>query len=135
MSGEKIQAAKDSAKLFVDLMRINDSIGVVSYSSSASVNYGLTKITSETIKRDAKNAIDRISAGGSTSIGAGLRAAYNELVNKGDPTRPRAIVLMSDGWQNTPPHPDEVLPDIKSANIRVFTICLLYTSPSPRDRG
>jgi len=124
MSGEKIQAAKDSAKLFVDLMRINDSIGVVSYSSSASVNYGLTKITSETIKQDAKNAIDRISAGGSTSIGAGLRAAYNELVNKGDPTRPRAIVLMSDGWQNTPPHPDEVLPDIKSANIRVFTIGL-----------
>ncbi|RLG94437.1 hypothetical protein DRO29_06555, partial [Candidatus Bathyarchaeota archaeon] len=75
MSGEKIQSAKDSAKLFVDLMRINDSIGVVSYSSSASVNYGLTKITSETIKQDAKNAIDGISAGGYTSIGAGLRAA------------------------------------------------------------
>ena len=126
MSGEKIQAAKDSAKLFVDLMRINDSIGVVSYSSSASVNYGLTKITSETIKQNAKNAIDRISAGGYTSIGAGLRAAYNELVNKGDPTRPRAIVLMSDGWQNTPPHPDEVLPDIKSANIRVFTLSLIH---------
>ena len=124
MYGEPIQAAKNSAKLFVDLMAIDDSIGVASYSSSASVNYGLTKISSETIKQNAKNAIDGISADGMTSIGAGLRAAYNELVNKGDPSHPHSIILMSDGWQNTAPHPDTVLPDIRNANIRVFTIGL-----------
>lgn len=76
------------------------------------------------VKQNAKNAIDGISAGGMTSIGAGLRAAYNELVNKGDPSHPHSIVLMSDGWHNTAPHPDTVLPDIRNANIRVFTIGL-----------
>lgn len=124
MGGEPIQVAKDSAKLFVDLMNTNDMIGVASYSSSASVNYGLTKITSDTTKQNAKTAIDGISAGGMTSIGAGLQAAYNELVNKGDPSHPHSIVLMSDGWHNTAPHPDTVLPDIRNANIRVFTIGL-----------
>ena len=82
------------------------------------------KTPSSPTKQNAKNAIDGISAGGSTSIGAGLRAAYNELVNKGDPSHPHSIVLMSDGWHNTAPHPDTVLPDIRNANIRVFTIGL-----------
>ena len=124
MRGEPIQAAKDSAKLFVDLMNTNDMIGVASYSSSASVNYGLTEITSDTIKQNAKTAIDGISAGGNTSIGAGLQAAYNELVDKGDPFHPHSIVLMSDGWHNAAPHPDTVLPDIRNTNIKVFTIGL-----------
>jgi len=124
MQGEPIQVAKDSAKLFVDLMNTNDMIGVASYSSGASVNYGLTEITSDTIKQNAKTVIDGISAGGMTSIGAGLRAAYNELVNKGAPSHPHSIVLMSDGWHNTAPHPDTALPDIRNANIRVFTIGL-----------
>ena len=124
MSGSKIQAAKDSACLFVDLMNINDMIGVVSYSSSASVNYPLTEITSDTIKQAAKNAINSISAGGWTSIGAGLQAGYNQLVNNGNPSHPWAMLLMSDGWHNTPPHPDEILPYIQAANIRVFTVGL-----------
>jgi Mg-chelatase subunit ChlD len=124
MEGEKIQAAKDSAKLFVDLMRVNDLIGVVSHDKTATVNYGLTTITSNSVKQNAKNAIDAISAGGGTSIGSGLRAAYNELVNKGNPTHQRAIVLLSDGKHKSPPHPEDVLPDIRKANIRVFTIGL-----------
>lgn len=124
MGGEKIQSARDSAKLFADLMSINDSIGVASYSSSASVNYPLTTIISDAVKQGAKDAIDAISAGGSTSIGAGLRAGYNELTSKGDPTRPWSIILMSDGFQNASPHPDSVLPDIRNADIRVFTIGL-----------
>jgi len=82
------------------------------------------KTPSSPTKQNAKNAIDGISAGGSTSIGAGLRAAYNELVNKGDPSHPHSIVLMSDGWHNAAPHPDTVLPDIRNANIKVFTIGL-----------
>lgn len=259
MSGKKIQDAKDAAKLFVDLMRAGDMVGVASYSSSARVDYGLKNIidpvlrgilSSEQIasllvnriddnmatimvaiaiaesggnseaqgdrfggkyscndytsfglwqihmpahydklerhtgsndpcvwaewlkdphsnaevaleilatqgltawstynsgtyetylsiaedavkkaksggfREDAKKVIDRISAGGMTSIGAGLRAGYNELVGKGNPAHPWAMILMSDGRHNTAPHPDTVLPDIRDKNIRVFTIGL-----------
>ena len=85
---------------------------------------GIDVASPNAVKENAKDAIDGISAGGMTSIGAGLQAAYNELVDKGDPSHPHSIVLMSDGWHNTAPHPDTVLPDIRNANIRVFTIGL-----------
>lgn len=124
MSGEKIKAAKEAAKLFIDLMRTGDMVGVASFSDYARVDFSLTEINSDTIRESIKSAIDIISAGGSTSIGAGLRAGYNELLTKGNSAHPWAIVLMSDGLHNTPPHPDTVLPDIRDKNIRVFTIGL-----------
>jgi len=124
MRGSKIAAARNSACLFVDLMAFHDMIGVASFSGSASINYPLTEITSDAIRQQAKNRINSISAGGSTSIGAGLRAGYNQLVSNGNPDHPWSIILLSDGHHNTPPHPNSVLPLIQAANIRVFTIGL-----------
>ncbi len=120
----KINGAKTSAKLFVDLMKIGDRIGVVSYASTATVNFQLSEITSTATKIAAKNAIDPIYASGSTAMGLGLRTAYNQLVSYGDPSHPWAIILMSNGWHNTGEHPYNVIPDLKSRNIRVYTIGL-----------
>ena len=44
-AGSDLQGAKDAAKQFVDFMHDNDKVGVVSFSSSASVDFGLTTIT------------------------------------------------------------------------------------------
>jgi len=74
----------------------------------------------EDTKNRAKSAIDGISAGGSTSIGAGLQAAWGQLQNyPDDPVR--AMVLMSDGHHNTSPHPDSVIPSIDS-DVLIYTI-------------
>jgi len=121
MTGQKITDAKDAAKLFVDLMTDGDKIGVVSFSSTATVNYGLTTIAGS-VKLDAKSAIYAISAGGNTSIGAGLQKGANELTNKGD--YPWAIVLLSNGQQNTAPWVEDILPGVKAAGIVVHTIGL-----------
>jgi len=123
MAGQKITDAKNAAKQFVDLMVDGDKIGVVSFSSSATVNYGLTTIAGN-VKQDAKNAIDAIGASGMTSIGAGLQKGGNELTNKGDPSHPWAIVLLSNGQENTAPWVADVLPGIKAAGIVVHTIGL-----------
>ena len=124
MLGSKIASAKISAKLFTDLMQIRDRIGVVSYATSAGVNYGLTEITTTATKTAAKNAIDGIYASGMTAMGRGLRTALNQLVSYGDSSHPWAIVLMSNGFHNTGEHPYSVIPDLTSRNIRVYTIGL-----------
>ncbi len=124
MSGRKIDDAKNAANLFVDKMTNGDYIGVCSYSSGSSVNYPLTEITSSAIKQNAKNSINGIAAGGMTSIGAGLQSAYSQLVSSGDPGHPWTIILMTDGHHNTAPDPDSILPDLKTNNIKVYTVGL-----------
>ncbi|RLG05157.1 MAG: hypothetical protein DRN68_09005, partial [Thaumarchaeota archaeon] len=123
MWGKKIADAKNSAMLFVDLMSNGDKAGVVSFSYGASYDYHLTTLAPE-IKKEIKQAIDRIRAGGMTAMGEGLRYGLNDLVDRGDPTHSWAMVMMSDGYHNWGTHPNNVLPAIKSQNIRVYTIGL-----------
>jgi uncharacterized protein YegL len=125
MQGTKIEDAKTSAGLFTDLMHTRDYIGVVSYSDNVRVDYQLSQIASTDIKETVKDKIDYIDADGSTAMGDGLRAAYNQLVNHGNPTHPCAVVLMSDGLNNSgTEQPGDVLEDLKSKSIRVYTVGL-----------
>jgi len=124
MAGTKISEAKTSAKYFTDLMHTGDKIGVVTYETSTRIDYPLTKIESTNTKTLVKNKIDQIYPAGVTAMGAGLRAAYNQLVNYGDQSHPWAIVLMSNGFHNSGEHPYNVIPALKSKNIKVYTIGL-----------
>ena len=120
-----MEPAKNSAKQFVDLMYDEDKTGVVSFREYATVNYGLTTIVAGgSIKDDAKVAIDGICSYGNTSIGDGLQDAQGELTAKGEATHPWAIVLLSDGYENTSPWVADVLPDIKATKTVVHTIAL-----------
>jgi subtilisin family serine protease/photosystem II stability/assembly factor-like uncharacterized protein/uncharacterized protein YegL len=123
MSGQKITDARAAAQQFVDLMVDGDMVGVVSYSSYATVNYPLTTITG-TVRNDAKNAIGGISASGSTSIGDGLQTGQDQLTTSGQATHPWAMVLLSDGLENTAPYVADALPDIVASKTVVHTIGL-----------
>jgi uncharacterized protein YegL len=120
MKGQKIEDAKNSAKLFIDYMMSDDKAGVVSFASSAKYDYHLTTLT-DAVKIAIKNAIDGIYASGGTSIRNGLRYAYNDLVDRGNPTHAWAMVLLSDGRGA---YPYDVILDIKSKNIRVYSVGL-----------
>lgn len=111
MGTAKMEAAKSAAVQFVRFMRDNDKIGVVSFSSSALLNYPLTTIAGS-VKNEAESAILAIQSGGGTSIGAGLQTAHNELNSKGDTNHPWAMVLLSDGDENARPMVADVLPAI-----------------------
>jgi Mg-chelatase subunit ChlD len=124
MGGTKVADAKEAAKQFVDLMQIGDKLGVVSFESTVRVDYPLTELVSSNTKTAAKGMIDQIYAGGNTAVGGGLRTAYNQLVAYGDPSHPRAIVLLSDGQHNTGEHPNTVIDELISQNISVYTIGL-----------
>jgi len=117
----KLGDAKAAGKQFVDMMNIGDKIGVVSYSSSARVDFPLTEITSEAVRAQARSAIDSLSPSGMTSIGAGVYAADQQLDRF--PTDPaRAILVMTDGWHNTAPHPIDIINTHVDSDIVIYTI-------------
>lgn len=126
MSGNKLWVAKQSAKMFVDLMRPGDKVGVVAFGSSASVVYPLQEIlaTGTDIKGEAKNAIDALTASGGTSMGAGLQLGQLQLNTNGQSDPIRLMLLLSDGVENGSPTADQVLPSIIADKITVHTLAL-----------
>ena len=108
----KIDAARDALSLFVQLIKSDagNRIGLVSFSSAASAPVDLAL---STVTDAVKNALvgpppyvggklPALTPGGNTSIGAGLQAARTQLA-AAPGANPRAILLMTDGLQNTPP--------------------------------
>lgn len=125
----KIDAARDALSLFVQLVKSDagNRLGLVSFSSAASapVDFALAAVTDA-----AKNTLvgpppyvggklPALTPGGNTSIGAGLEAARAQLA-AAPGANPRAILLMTDGLQNTPPWIADV--DAALAGITVHAI-------------
>ncbi len=138
-----LEPARERGKEFVDMMEINDYIGIVSFAyvpascTSAPVYYrekkaytefDLQRINVVGIIDNAKNAIDGIrceSGRPTTSIGAGLQEAQSQLNNNGSPA-PDSIVLVSDGFENHPPSVSEVMLNIPNGTngTKIYTISL-----------
>ena len=127
MSDNKIYQAKNAASQFLQLLRIEDEgidgdeVAVCSYSSSASTNFSMTEITSQQTIDDAVIAISGISAGGMTSIGAGMQEGQGQLVAASYKNYPQGMLLLSDGWENTSPTVADILPTIP-AETYIYTI-------------
>lgn len=122
-----IEPAKESAKLFVDLMNDDDRLGVVSFDDEIDVPHPLSVVNANS--RDAaKQAIDDLYARDRTSIGGGLEVGLSELTGSGTATiganHPWAMVLLSDGQENTAPFVADVLPAIKATRAVVHTVAL-----------
>ena len=98
-----MEPAKERAKQLVDMLRINDRTGVVTFDGAAATVNAVQPIAGFATQDAIKANINGIAVGGVTSIGAGLQRGISELAAGGDPTHPQAIVLISDGHENTPP--------------------------------
>ncbi len=135
-----MEPAKARARQLVSMLRVNDRTGVVSFNGAATTDNPVTPIAGFADQAAINANISAISAGGATSIGAGLQQAIAELAAGGDATHPQAFVLLSDGYENTPPWvggpvtdsppawcggPDftEVLPTLP-AGVKVYTVSL-----------
>jgi len=107
----KIEEARDAAALFFELVRAGSGnrTGLASFSTAATapVDAELADVTSAekaTLVGPppyTSGIVGSLAPAGSTSIGGGLAAAVGQLVPAG--SNPRAILLMTDGLQNTPP--------------------------------
>ena len=133
----KLYSAQSAANLYVDSWRDGDMIGVVSYNQAASVDLTLRNLDS-TSRQAAKDAISALTAGGSTSIGDSLIKGMNELTTRGATADPWAMVLLSDGMENTAPNISDFMSayntrrDNHQAVPHVYTIALGPDADRPR---
>jgi von Willebrand factor type A domain/Trypsin-like peptidase domain len=115
----KIDVARDALSLFVQLVlaSVGNRVGLVSFSTTASspADFALSDVTPAN-----KTALigpppyiggklPGLTPAGATTIGGGLQAATTQLTGPG--TNPKAILLMTDGLENTAP----MVADIESA--------------------
>jgi uncharacterized repeat protein (TIGR01451 family) len=122
LAGSPFEFVKKAADLFIDYLRVGDSIGVVSFSSDATVNFNLTTVNDNNIKTTAKASVDGLTATGSTNIGGGLQAALNQITAQNQRGCNELIVLLTDGDHNTGTTPDAVIPSIQAAGVTVLTV-------------
>ncbi len=101
-----VDVTRTSARSFVDLMAIDDALGVASFGSTATDDFpstspaSLRTIATQADRDAATAAITGLSFGGSTMMGPGLQRAADVL----PPGAGRkAIVLLSDGYDNGTP--------------------------------
>ncbi len=100
MNGEKIAQARNAAKLAVERLRPDDIVSIVTYDSSVQVLVPATKLTD---KAEILRRIDRLEAGGSTALFAGVSKGAAELRKFLSNDRVNRVILLSDGQANVGP--------------------------------
>jgi len=125
MGGEKIRRAKDAAILAVERLRKNDIISIVTYDHHADVLLPATKATDQ---GRIIAAINRLRAGGSTALFAGVEKGAKEVRKFFDRKRVNRVVLVSDGLANVGPRTPAELgalgTSLREENLAVTTIGL-----------
>ena len=90
----RLDLVKSSLKLLVNNLRNKDKVAIVTYAGSAGVKL---EATSGGDKQKIREAIDELTAGGSTAGGAGIHLAYQiakkNFISDGN----NRIILCSDG--------------------------------------
>lgn len=123
--GGAMDLAKEGARLVVDNLIGGESLGIVSFSDSARVDFPLQVILGDTTKAAAVAAIDAIMASGSTNITDGLAVGLNEIVMNPRQS-PELMVLLTDGFHNVGDDPitSGVVDQVAGEDVIVNTIAL-----------
>jgi len=99
---DKMTAAKNAGRLYIDSWPDADRMGLVSFNEDAILDEELGLLSLN--RADAILKVNGLTAGGDTSIGDGAIAALSELVEplRTNPDNRWAIVLISDGVETAP---------------------------------
>jgi Ca-activated chloride channel family protein len=98
MRGEKLSSARSSLLQFIDLLDDRDRLEIILFSKEVVT---LTPMSALGDKRDeVKTRVSGIVEQGDTRLYGAVVAAYQELLDSGDPDHIRAMVVLSDG-ENT----------------------------------
>jgi Ca-activated chloride channel family protein len=130
----RMVAAKEAAKAFVDKLPSQLQVGLVSFSTGAGVNAPLTSDRAQ-----VKRAIDSLSANGGTAIGDGLATALDHLdkrpADKDGKRAPAMVVLLSDGASTSGQPPAQASARAKEAGIKVNTVGIGQRGAAPQLSG
>lgn len=90
-----LNMAKDSVKSFIDILSVDDYIGLVSFDDTSDLEFNITKDTNKTT---LKTIIDSIEDEGATNIEGALMSALGDFNYSNDSYK--ALILLSDGMSN-----------------------------------
>jgi Ca-activated chloride channel family protein len=118
---DRITAAKNAAKKFVETLPVGAKVGLVSFAGYSTLEVPLT-----TNHRRILEQIDTFQLGRGTAIGEGLYESLNAFPKdeKGKLLGPSTIVLLSDGRNNRGRDPMEAAGAAKNTGVVVHTIGL-----------
>ncbi|GIV76600.1 MAG: hypothetical protein KatS3mg050_0994 [Litorilinea sp.] len=107
---DKMAAAQNAARLFVDQSLVGDRVAVVGFSTNAATTYPITEVSADPTTPElnaAKAAINAFVPTNMTAIGKGLLEGQNQVTAPpADFSEADVIVLLSDGLENVTPYYD-----------------------------
>ena len=92
MGGVKMEMAKDAAKAAVELLGPKDKVGVIAFDGDV---FWIAEVQSAANKGQIIDKISGIEAGGGTTMGPPMEAAYEALQNT--PAKLKHIIVLTDG--------------------------------------
>lgn len=129
MLGPKIEQLRVGANFWVDYVNSGEELGMVTFAGSETLDLSMSAVPApgpaQTDWRTGRHTtVDAINAGGQTAIGDALRAGLNDILAGGRASS-QVMILFTDGLQNAGSETaEEVLPDLVSGGVRVYTIGL-----------
>jgi len=103
---DKMRAAQDAGRMFLDQAMEDDRVAVVAFSTSAASPYPIHVVSSGNSPPElamAKSAINALIPTNATAIGKGLLRGKSEIDAPGGNSEIRRMVLLSDGMENVAP--------------------------------
>ena len=99
-SSDKIELVKESLRYLVNQLGPEDSVAIVTYAGWTKVVLPATPVTR---KRPILDAIDELSASGSTAMGSGIELAYKQASKAYVRGAENRVLVLSDGDANVGP--------------------------------
>ncbi|XP_061187630.1 calcium-activated chloride channel regulator 1-like isoform X2 [Saccostrea echinata] len=125
MTGAKMKELKEVSSIFITNWLTNgSSVGVVAFDTTARIVSSLKLVTSDEVRKSLVKLLDRIGAGGSTSIGTGLRKGIEVLKTSGESIEGNEIILVSDGENTNTPGIKDVKNEILAEHVSVTTVAI-----------
>lgn len=127
----KIDVLRYAADEFIQMMKpgAGNRLGIVQFNQDVVLfpppDPGLKELTADNVP-DFRGSVASIVNGGTTSIGDGLHEADGQLSGVADPNPIRAILLISDGMENTPDWIADYQADLIAHGIKVYALGLGY---------
>ncbi len=115
MSGDKIRKAKKAAILALHQLDDEDIVSVIAYNHGVTVLVPATKVSD---KHAIYAAIDRLHAGGTTALFAGVSKGAHEVRKFLSENRVNRVILLSDGLANVGPSSPHALASLGASLIK-----------------
>ena len=94
MSGEKIRNLREAVKLAIDQATPQDYVSIISFHEKADLVVASQAVTNPS---DLKRKVDKLDAGGGTSISEGMKLGLQELRKNAGSDRVSRMLLLTDG--------------------------------------